>query len=241
MPEATHIVILAVWYATYLACLGGALALGRHSKSRDDPANQQGASGEQRVAQTLSQAGYRVLTDLTIQNGNRTHQIDHTVAGRDRLFVLETKTWRGTIEGRAGGQTWTLRRPKSRSTLSVYNPLRQNQTHAEVIDAITHVPITPLIVTAGSLTASPELAPMICSVAGLPAVLGSPGPLSARIERAFHDLEQTKAAWNQTTLARRHINSMKNDRRFHPARVLWFASALSLACALLTAERIFAS
>ncbi len=44
------------------------------------------------------------MTDLTIQNGNRTHQIDHIVAGRDRLFVLETKTWRGTIEGRAGGR-----------------------------------------------------------------------------------------------------------------------------------------
>ncbi len=241
MPESTHIVILAVWFATYLACLGGALALGRHSKSRDDLASQQGASGEQRVARTLSQAGYRVLTDLTIQNGNRTYQIDHIVAGRDRLFVLETKTWRGTIEGRAGGQTWTLRRPKSRSTLSVYNPLRQNQTHAEVIDAITRVPITPLIVTAGYLKASPELAPMICSLAALPALLGPPGLLSERIERAFRDLEKTKAAWTQKPLAKRHINSMKNDRRFHPARVLWVASAVSLACALMTAERLFAS
>jgi hypothetical protein len=82
---------------------------------------------------------------------------------------------------------------------------------------------------------------MICSVAGLSALSGSPGPLSARIERAFHGLEQTKSAWSQTTIARGHINWMKNDRRFHPARALWVASAVSLACALLTAERIFAS
>jgi hypothetical protein len=65
------------------------------------------------------------------------HQIDHVVCGQDRLFVIETKTWRGEIEGRAGGPTWTLRRPRSRGAITVYNPLFQNQTHAEVISAIT--------------------------------------------------------------------------------------------------------
>jgi Nuclease-related domain len=68
--------------------------------------------------------------DLTVPQGKSAHQIDHVVPGLDRLFVLETKTWRGRIEGRAGDRQWTLRRPRSRELLSVYNRLFQNQTHA---------------------------------------------------------------------------------------------------------------
>ena len=57
--------------------------------------------------------------------GKSVHQIDHVVPGLDQLFVLETKTWRGRIEGRAGDRQWTLRRPRSREVLTVYNPLFQ--------------------------------------------------------------------------------------------------------------------
>src|SRR6516165_2389248 len=88
MPDC---VILAVFFVAYLGCGAGALWLGKRRWVRDDRTARSGNSGEQRVARTLERAGYRVLTDLTVQQGQRTHQIDHVLGGRDRLFVLETK------------------------------------------------------------------------------------------------------------------------------------------------------
>lgn len=140
---------MAGFFLAYLLCGGAALWLGRREKRRGDRDMRHGASGEQRVARTLMRAGYAVLTDLTVTWGNSSHQIDHIVRGRDRLFVIETKTWHGVGEGRAGDASWTLRRPKGRAAITAYNPLLQNRRHAEVIGAMCDVPVTPLVVSAG--------------------------------------------------------------------------------------------
>ena len=230
--------ILAGCFISYLICSGGALWFGRAKKHVEDRALRHGASGEKRVARLLDKAGYTVLTDLIVQHGGGTHQIDHVVCGQDRLFVIETKTWHGEIEGRAGGQTWTLRRPRSRGAITVYNPLFQNQTHAEVISAMTGVPVTPLVVSAGFLTVPPELVARVLALPGLPAHLGPPGAPTGRIERAFRELTRRKAAWGQKTLAVRHIRWMRTGRRFDPVRALWVGSAISLVCAAFTVQRL---
>ena len=234
----TSYLAVAGFFASYLACSAGALYLGKGQKQDDDRAVRHGNSGELRVARTLAKAGYTVLTDLTVQHRGGTHQIDHVVRGQDRLFVLETKTWHGEIEGRAGGQTWTLRRPRSWGAITVYNPLFQNQTHAEIIGAISGVPVTQLVVSAGFLTVPPELAERVLALPGLPAHLGPPGAPTGRIERAFRELTRRKAAWGQKTLAVRHIRWMRTGRRFDPVRALWVGSAISLVCAAFTVQRL---
>jgi hypothetical protein len=230
--------ILAAFFTAYLGCGAGALWLGRQRRAGDDRATRHGNSGEQRVARTLERAGYTMLTDLTVQQGRGTHQIDHVVCGQDRLFVLETKTWRGRIEGRAGDREWTLRRPRSREAIRAYNPLHQNQTHAQVIGGICHVPVTPLVVSAGFLQVPPELADRVMPLASLPAFLGPPGPPTGRIARAFEELARRKAAWGQAALSAQHRRWMAHGRRFDPVRALWVGSVVSLACALLTAQRL---
>jgi Holliday junction resolvase-like predicted endonuclease len=215
-----------------------ALWLGKGKKQDEDRAARHGNSGELRVARSLAKAGYTLLTDLTVQHGGGTHQIDHVVRGQDRLFVIETKTWRGEIEGRAGGQTWTLHRPRRRGAITVYNPLFQNQTHADVINAMTGVPVTPLVVSAGFLTVPPELAARVLALPGLPAHLGPPRAPTGRIERAFRELTRRKAAWGQKTLAARHIRWMRASRHFDPVRALWVASAVCLVCAAFTEQRL---
>lgn len=231
-------VILAAFLAAYFGCGAGALWLGKQRREGDSRAARHGNSGEQRVARTLARAGYAVLTDLTVQFGRGTHQIDHVVCGRDRLFVLETKTWRGRIEGRAGDREWTLRRPRSRAAITAYNPLLQNLTHAEVLGALYRVPVTPLVVSAGYLQVSPELAGRVIPLASLPAFLGPPGSPSGRIARAFEDLSRRKVAWGQMALSARHGHWMAHRRRFDPVRALWVGSVVSLACALVTAQRL---
>ena len=222
MVEFRQIVALALFFAAYLGCSGGALWLGRGKKQVEDHALKHGTSGEQRVERTLRRAGYTVLTDLTVRQGKGTHQIDHIVCGQDRLCVLEIKTWHGTIEGRAGDQSWTLRRPRNRSPITVYNPLFQNQTHAEIIGAITRAPVTPPVISAGFIKAPPEIAD------------GAP---TGRIQTAFEELAQLKTGWNQKALATRHKRWMTTSRRFNPVRALWVASAVSLACAVVVLQR----
>ncbi len=234
----TGSLIVAVFFIAYLACAAGALWLGPRRRKSSDRAVQHGNSGEQRVARALTQAGYSVLTDLTVQLGRGTHQIDHVVCGQGRLFVLETKTWRGWIEGRAGDQKWILHRPRGRDPITTYNPLLQNQTHADVISALCRVPVTPLVVSAGFLQVPSELAGHILPLASLPAFLGPPGPQAGRIACAFEELSRRKAAWGQAALGCRHQRWMSHARRFDPARALWVGSAVSLACCLLAAARM---
>lgn len=229
---------LAAFFSAYVGCAGGALWLGQQRRAGDDRAARHGSSGEARVARALRRAGYAVLSDLTVQQGRGTHQVDHVVRGQNRLFVLETKTWRGTIEGRAGDREWTLRRPRGRAAIRTYNPLRQNEMHAAVIGRLCHVPVTALVVSAGFLQTPPELAGRVLPLASLPAFLGPPGPPAGRVARAFDDLAQRKAAWGQAGLSARHRRWMAHGRRFDPVRTLWLASVISLACALLTAHRL---
>ena len=231
-------VILAAFFAAYLGCGAGALWLGKQGRDGDSRAARHGNSGEQRVARTLARAGYSVLTDLTVQHGRGTHQIDHVVCGQDRLFVLETKTWRGQIEGRAGDREWTLHRPRRHAAITAYNPLQQNLTHVELLRVLCRVPVTPLVVSAGYLQVSPELAGHVIPLASLPAYLGPPGAPSGRIARAFEDLSRRKVAWGQTVLSARHRHWMAHGRRFNPVRALWVGSFVSLACALVMAQRL---
>lgn len=239
MVAGSQIAALATSFAAYIGCGGGALWLGQHRRVGDDRAARLGNSGEQRVANALTRAGYAVLTDLTVQQGRGTHQIDHIVCGRERLFVLETKTWRGRIEGRAGDRQWRLIRPRSSEPITTYNPLIQNQTHAEVIGSLCRVPVSPIVVSAGYVQVPPELANRVMPLASLPAFLGPPGTPTGRVGAAFEALVRRKPAWGQQALSARHKSWMAHGRRFDPVRGLWVASVISLACALITAQQLF--
>ncbi len=233
----TSIFATAGFFLAYLVCGGAALWLGRREKRRTDRDMRHGKSGEQRVARALSQAGYAVLTDLTVTSGNTSHQIDHIVRGRDRLFVIETKTWHGVIEGRAGDESWTLRRPRGRPAIKAYNPLFQNGRHAEVIGAMCGVPVTPLVVSAGFVRVPQAFSDQVVPLPSLPARLGPVGPSSQRVEQAFHDLSRRKEASGQGRLSARHRHRLTHGQRFDPVRALWVASVISLACALVAVEQ----
>lgn len=55
---------------------------------------------------------------------------------------------------------------------------------------------------------------------------------------AFEDLSRRKVAWGQMALSARHGHWMTHRRRFDPVRALWVGSVVSLACALVTAQRL---
>ena len=91
-----------------------------------------GALGEKLLAAILRKgldaSLYRMLNDvyLPLSDGTTT-QIDHVVVSTFGVFVIETKTYKGWIFGRASDVTWTQGQYGQNSTFP--NPLIQNKLH----------------------------------------------------------------------------------------------------------------
>ena len=199
-----------------------------------DHAQQAGNAGERRVARILAKAGLPAVHDLTITLAGRTHQLDHVVAGRDRLFVLETKTWRGRIAGAAGAERWTVQRPGQRP-VRAYNPLLQNATHAQALAELAGVRVTPLVVSAGHAQAPDELTQHMVAVSKLAVRLGPPGQTGPAIAAAFERLATLKGDPRQARIAAKHRN--RTSARFNPrlSHACWLVAAFALAITLAAA------
>ena len=101
-----------------------------------------GKAGEMRVAKILSklpEEEYRVINNLLIKQGNKTTQIDHVVVSEYRIFVIETKHYRGWIYGDANREYWTQNIYGNKYDL--WNPIHQNQGHIRALRRVlTDIP-----------------------------------------------------------------------------------------------------
>jgi hypothetical protein len=96
-----------------------------------------GMSGERYVAgqlNKLDQRYYKILNDLLLpsQGNTATTQIDHLVVSNFGVFVIETKSYKGWIFGRAEEEYWTQVIYNYRKKF--YNPLRQNYAHVKAVE-----------------------------------------------------------------------------------------------------------
>lgn len=197
-----------------------------------------GRAGEIRVAATLRRAGHSAIHDLTIRVAGNSHQLDHIVAGGSRLFVLETKNWRGRVTGHPLSRYWTLHRP-NHSPIRTYSPLAQNAVHATALSKLVHVPVTPLIVSAGYVELSAELEALITPLKELTSRLDPPGTASHAIQSAFERVSRLKAHPRQPALAARHHD--RTIARFNPrpTDTLFLVSAAAVAALFFLNRALF--
>lgn len=187
-----------------------------------------GAAGEHRVARALDRAGVPAVHDITLKDRRGTHQIDHIAAAGDALYVLETKTWRGDLDGQPEAQFWTLRKPTG-TTQRVYNPLLQNETHRDVVRRFTQVPVIPLVVFAGHVRLAEGPFPAMLPLArAIMAVTGA-GPASGRAMAALDALARFREQPRQAVLATAHSRRMRRQKPTK-SRQLW---ALAVSAALV--------
>lgn len=71
---------------------------------------------------------YRSLNNVTINTSNGTTQIDHVIASRYGIFVVEAKNYQGWIFGDAKQAQWTQSLPGGKK-FKFQNPLHQNHRH----------------------------------------------------------------------------------------------------------------
>ncbi len=95
------------------------------------PRHRHGNEGEQKVQQLLNSIKNNSnipLNDLLLPTaGGHTTQIDHILVSTRGIFVIETKSHYGVIEGNGQSQYW--RQTATRYNHDIYNPLLQNASH----------------------------------------------------------------------------------------------------------------
>lgn len=187
-----------------------------------------GVAGERRVARTLDRARIPAVHDVTISDGRGTHQIDHVAAAGDVLWVIETKSWRGDLSGHHDAPTWLLMNPQKRVAARIYNPIMQNETHADVIRLVARVPVQSIVIMAGHVRMPGGLPEPIMPLAGAVLRMTQAGPPSSRALAGLAEIERIKQAAGQGSLASQHIRRM---RRMKPAesRKLWAAAGVAMA------------
>lgn len=194
-----------------------------------------GRAGERRVSAELRShvGGVRIIDDLYLRFGQRIAQIDHVVAGSDRIFVLETKNWRGRIE--CGADRWMV------NGRGRHSPIRQNGVHVTALrNAVGDVPAEGVVVMASSncvLSNAPSgvvpLTKLSSMLGGYPKTPASDrsdafGPQSdRRVEKAWRRFEALKAdRKGQRLLAAKHGRIVDRDLGKRPA-AKWQSCALA--------------
>jgi hypothetical protein len=118
--------------ATFL-CVGH-LVKARENR-KEEAIIQAGRAGEAAVTRLLGdRLGNEcyVLNDLQVKQGADRAQIDHLVVSPRGLFVIETKNWRGRLEGDAGAPRWTQIKSNTKP-LSVSNPILQSRKQVRAL------------------------------------------------------------------------------------------------------------
>jgi hypothetical protein len=150
---ALAVLLLAIgavrWYwagATGLFVLGAVMglmtlahALKLRENRREAKRVQAGLKGEAEVTRLLDaklDTSHYLLNDCTVKVGRTSAQIDHLVIAPNGLFILETKNWKGHIEGDSTAKQWTQIRTPGEAPAPVHNPMTQVRRQLDTVAAL---------------------------------------------------------------------------------------------------------
>ncbi|MCO5067297.1 MAG: NERD domain-containing protein [Kiritimatiellae bacterium] len=129
--------------------------------ARDEKYMAAGLRGESEVAKILTENldnSHYLYNDITVRSGFARAQIDHIVVSKKGIFVLETKNWRGRLEGDEGDRKWFQHVHADQPPRALSNPILQNQRHVAVLEKYLRssgappMPIIPILVFTGRNT-----------------------------------------------------------------------------------------
>ena len=124
----------------WLGAILGVICVGHHVKRNDNQREQKkteaGLAGEAKVSALLAEAldnTHYIFNDVLVRHGRKSAQIDHLIVSPRGIFVLETKNWRGRIEGDEHDERWRQIKDPGEDPVWVSNPVRQCARHREFI------------------------------------------------------------------------------------------------------------
>jgi len=106
--------------------------------SREERIVEAGLKGEIEVTRKLAQSldnSHYVFNDLLLKVGRKSAQLDHLIVSPRGIFTIETKNWRGHLEGDEGDDRWKQTKQPDQPPILISNPIRQTQRHLQVLGA----------------------------------------------------------------------------------------------------------
>lgn len=127
---------IALWVGAALAAMGAGHYYKIHQNRDEEQALQAGAQGETRTTRSLADGldnTHYLFNDIVIRHGFKSAQIDHLVIGRTGIFAVETKNWRGVIQGQADDSYWWQTKFVDAPPIRLKSPVIQARRHASVV------------------------------------------------------------------------------------------------------------
>lgn len=90
------------------------------------------------VAKTGLNRNYHLLSDVVLEAGVRTTQIDQVIVSQFGIFVVEIKAYKGWIFGNPRDAKWTQTLTNAKHAFQ--NPLRQNHKHIKALQNLLELP-----------------------------------------------------------------------------------------------------
>lgn len=125
-----------LWAGAIAAAAAGAHGLRIRESRRESRSVRSGWRGEENVARALAEGldeTHSLFHDLRIRDGRSTAQMDHVAVSPNGVFVIETKNWKGRIEGGRDDDSWRQRARPGDPPTNMTNPVRQVLRQAEFL------------------------------------------------------------------------------------------------------------
>lgn len=212
---------------------GGLLLLAQRTETREAADDLKhslvGAAGERRVARAIADACLHSIHDITLRDkkAGTTRQIDHVVAAGDALWVIETKTWRGTINFPNPRRCTVQGAGRAFTTV---NPIAQNAKHADLIQRVAEHRTVSLVILAGKATIHGSTPRNVKPLRDALAALKEAGPPTPRALIALSALRDIQMQSEHDWLRRAHIARLRT--RHSRSRPIYLAAGVFLTIAM---------
>ena len=184
-----------------------------------------------KLKHVLDQRQYIVMHDIMLptEEGTTT-QIDHIVVSQWGIFVIETKTYSGTIYGKKGEPQWTVKYHFRRKGFPRQNPLRQNYKHIATLAeclGIGQEYFKTIVAFANSAKFGKELPPEVMHIRDVVEYIREKSTEAIIPQEQIREVADAIVAWQNTLSHAQKAAHVANLRKTHPPRKTTEAAAVA--------------
>ena len=184
-----------------------------------------------KLKHVLDQQQYIVMHDIMLptEEGTTT-QIDHIVVSQWGIFVIETKTYSGTIYGKKGEPQWTVKYHFRRKGFPRQNPLRQNYKHIATLAeclGIGQEYFKTIVAFANSAKFGKELPPEVMHIRDVVEYIREKSTEAIIPQEQIREVADAIVAWQNTLSHAQKAAHVANLRKTHPPRKTTEAAAVA--------------
>lgn len=104
---------------------------------------------EEAIENIAKSYNYKVVRNLYIPVGDTYTEIDAVLIGVNGIYIIEAKNYNAMIKGSVTDRQWTAIYPNGQK-YTLYNPIKQNESHANALYYNLRIKGTPLVVFSDS-------------------------------------------------------------------------------------------